>query len=215
MTGHPLAGRLRHAGETVERLARGVALLQEARAGVASTRSIVQHLRDVAVLAEDRTLSAADRVTLQQQVDRALADLDETADTTSFDVRLLANGAPADGVELPSAHPFSEVGSADLGLTDLSVRTPDEAFAATHALDLAFLRVHDLASSLDTRAGQFDGALAEALSRSALAAGSAIGSAEAAREAVALARQALTTRGEQAPLTHGRLDPARVQRLLG
>ena len=127
-----------------------------ARRAVSSVRRLVEQLRDVAVVSLDRSLEPAGRATLQRQVDRTLADIDDLAGGVSGDAGTSherSSGAP--GV-IPS------MTTATLGI-GLGVRSSDDAFGTMRALDRVLTRLAATALSLDGAAArvkdQLDGLL--------------------------------------------------------
>lgn len=120
-------------------------LLGSAGDALARVQRLVGRLRDVAVVAMNVALQPPQRAALQKQVDLLLGEIDVASSDTEVDEDLLRGGStvtatPAAPSERTLA-PFRAIGTATLGLTDLGVRSADQALAATGALDLATTRL--------------------------------------------------------------------------
>jgi hypothetical protein len=186
--------------------------------GVARVQLLVGQLRDVAVVALDRVLGPADRATLQRQVDRALAEIDSVAERTLVDDRLLYPSTTAratGGTEDRGPSPCRALGTATLGIAGLAVRSADQAFAASGALDVAAARLEHTARTLSATAARLQGLLDGFTRPTTTATGDpAIGSSAAALSATVAINAQILDRPQEAIEAQCVPDVDRVKRLL-
>ena len=71
----------------------GISLAQTAEGALQESTNILQRMRELAVQSANDTNTAADRNSLQAEVDQLVAELDRIADTTSFNGRNLLDGS--------------------------------------------------------------------------------------------------------------------------
>jgi len=113
---------LNEARDRAGQVAGSLELLATAGDGVTRVQKLVGRLRDVAVVATDRSLQPADRATLQRQVDLALSEIDTVSEQTTIEDGLLRPG-PADGTRATRPVPFRAIGTPTLGIAGLAVRS--------------------------------------------------------------------------------------------
>jgi hypothetical protein len=183
--------------------------------GVAQVQMLVGQLRDVAVVSLDWALAPADRAMLQRQVDRALAEIDAVAERTLLDDRLLYRGTTALGTEEREPPPFRVLGTATLGIAGLAVRSTDQAFAASGALDVAAARLERTASTLTGAATRLQGMLNGLTRPTTTATGDlAIGSSAGALNATVAINAQILSSPQEAIEAQGLPDVDRVKWLL-
>jgi hypothetical protein len=151
---------LRQARDAAEQVAGHLEQLIGAHKSLGSVQKLVEQLRDVAVVGLDRSLAPTGRVTLQRQVDLSLADIDSLASSTPLDARATSLPTVAPATVLPTAAlasgpadarpaaSFTAIGTSALGIADLGVRSPDEAFGTMRLLDRALTRLDATAASV-------------------------------------------------------------------
>lgn len=143
-------------------------LVRTADAALQTSQDTLSRMRELTVQAQNGTLSAADRDTIQQEYDQLAAQLDQTAGSTRFGDRALLDGSltgdgavvAATGAEDPSTETRVEVGDAGsqaLQVRGLSVSDP----GTLTALDDA----QELLSSERARLGALDNTLDRQQSR--------------------------------------------------
>lgn len=205
---------LNEARDRAGRVAEDLIQLEAAGAGLARVQKLVGRLRDVAVVALDRGLHPADRATLQRQVDLVLTEIDTVADETLVDDGLLHDGALSGSGE-PQATPFRAIGTSTLGIAGLAVRSSDQAFAATGALDVATARLERSAGTLHSTTARLQDELRGITNPQTTATGqAALGSTTAALNSTMLLRSHLAANPQEATQVQAGLEPSRVRRLL-
>lgn len=71
----------------------GVSVIQTAEGALNEVHSMLQRMRELSVEAANGTLTADDRVTLQNEVDQLKAEIDRVSTTTEFNTKSLLNGS--------------------------------------------------------------------------------------------------------------------------
>ncbi|MEZ6036267.1 MAG: flagellin [Planctomycetota bacterium] len=136
----------------------GISMVQTAEGALDETGSLLVRLRELAVQANNGTVSAADRDTLQQEFSDLVSEIDRIAQSTEFnDINLLDGtqgsvsfqvgigttaGVDTLSVTLDSAR------AADLGIDALDVGSAGDPTAAIDALDAAIDGVSGLRGRL-------------------------------------------------------------------
>jgi flagellin len=182
--------------------------------GLTRVQKLVGRLRDVAVIAIDRSLQPADRATLQRQVDRVLTEIDTVAERTTMDDRLLRPGAET-GTGESQPTPYRAIGTATLGIAGLAVRSSDQALAAADALDVATARLERSARTLGSATSRFQDELHGLTSPTTTVTGDlAIGNGTTALNSTMALRAQMGMRSQEAAYAQSGLDVTRVKRLL-
>ena len=209
-------GPVNHLHETREQAARlGVQLeqAQDAGEGLAQVQTLVAQLGDLAVVGLDRAMPPAQRAALQRHLDQKLREIDTIAGETLVDDRMLRGRFVADATGEPA--PFRGIGTAALGLDGLAVRSPDQALAASTALDLAATRLQRGSRMLVSATDRLQDALIGLTSPTTTATGEpALGSASTALGQSMLLRNQLLGSPDASAQAQSGLDAARVSRLL-
>jgi ElaB/YqjD/DUF883 family membrane-anchored ribosome-binding protein len=189
---------------------------EAAVAGLSQVQKLVARLNDMAVVGLGRGLPPGQRATLQRQVDQALHDIDTIASETLVDDSILRGRFVADATDEPvPPTPFRSIGVAALGLDGLAVRSPDQALAATSALDLAASRLQRSARLLGSATDRLQDALIGLTSPPTTASGDpSLGNASTALGFSMLLRNQVLGSPDLSLLAQGSLDTARVGWLL-
>lgn len=136
----------------------GISMVQTAEGALNESGSLLQRLREISVQANNGTVSAADRDTLQQEFSDLVDEVDRIAQSTEFnDINLLdgtqgsvtfqiGSGTTA-GVDTLSVS-LSSARTADLGLATLDVGSTGDPSAAISAIDTAIDSVSGLRGRL-------------------------------------------------------------------
>lgn len=209
-------GLLHEAREQAARIGRQLEQVQAASTGLAEAQALVARLGDMAVIGLDRDLAPRERAILQRRADQVLQTIDDLAAATLVDDRLprgrFVPDAAGDG---PPPEPFSAIGTAALGLDGLALRSPDQALAASSALDLANARLQHQARLLAGATDRLNDALIGLTSPTTTATGEpALGSPSTLLGASMLLRNRLIGNPDASIQAQAGLDPTRVGRLL-
>jgi hypothetical protein len=197
--------------------------LESASTGASGVEKLLGRLRDIVVVAAGRGLEPAQRAALQRGVNQTLDEIDALAEETLLDPDLLRSGVRtvSSGVPVgqPGANggpkPFRQIGTAALGLSELAVRSSDQALAASGSLDLATTRLERVTSSLQRAAARFEGDLAALTSPPVTSTGElALGNTTAAFGSTIALRSDLLANPGDAMRAQASLEVARVFRLL-
>lgn len=206
---------LNEARDRAGRVAEGLKQLETAGAELARVQQLVARLRDVAVVALDRSIHPAERAALQRQVDLVLTDIDTVADETLVDGGLLHAEVASVGAGGTRPTPFGAIGTSMLGLAGLAVRSSDQALAATGALDVATTRLERSAGTLSRATARLQDVLLGLTSPMTTAiCQTALGSMTAALSSTIMRRAHLASNPQEAAQAQAELDIARVKRLL-
>lgn len=139
-------------------LADGQSLARTAEGALQSSHDAIGRMRELSIQAQNGTVSAADRATIQGEYDQLAAQLDQTARGTTFAGRNLLDGSASgagapvitDGSGGDTAIDIAAADAASLGVGGLDVGDP----ATLQALDAATAQVSASRSELgavDTR----------------------------------------------------------------
>jgi hypothetical protein len=204
---------LRQSRIDAEQAAANLDQIDGARTALRGVQKRVEQLRDVAVVGLSQSLPPMGRVTLQRQVDRTLGEIDTLASTTSLDAQAL--GLPGAPATARGSAGFPAIGMSALGITDLGVRSPDEAFGTMRLLDRALTRLGATRISLDGATARFERQLTDLTHPPRTASGDAAlaGSTAALTSAVRTSEQ-LRTRSGEAQSAQTVPSAARVRSLL-
>lgn len=218
--GRSYAATLNEVRDRAAELADDLDVLGAAGDGLARVRELVGQLRDVAVVALDPTLQPAQRAGLQKQVDLMLGEIDAVASDTQVDEALVRGGPMASaGAPRQSARqltPYRAIGASMLGLSELGVRSADQALAATGVLDLASSRLERSGKLLNSTTSRLQARLNGLTSPSTTAAGEpALDGETVALSTVMLLRGRLLASSEQSVQAQADLDVPRARWLLG
>lgn len=189
-----LEARERGMAQGERNLADGVSLTRTAEGSLQTSHDTLGRMRELAIQAQNGTLSAADRATVQQEYDQLAAQLDQTAAGTRFGGQSLLDGSTSgaaavqitDGDGGSTTIDVPDLRSAALGVAGRAVGDP----ATVAALDQASARVSSVRSELgatENRLGHQSRALAAAR-ESAAAARSRLEDADVAAEVAVMTR---------------------------
>lgn len=211
---------LNEAREQAEQIGAKLDQLETATKGAAGVEKLLGRLQDIVVVAAGRDVEPAQRAVLQRQLDQALSDIDGLAEETlappdllRSSVRTVNRSGPPGAEDAPV--PFKQIGSAALGLSDIAVRSSDQAIAAAGALDLARSRLERTTSSLRRATDRLEDDLAGLTSPPVTSTGElALGNTTAAFGSTISLRSDLLSNPGEATRAQSGLDVSRVFRLL-
>ena len=211
---------LNEARNQAEQIGANLDQLETATKGAASVEKLLGRIQDIVVVAAGRDVEPAQRAVLQRQLDQTLADIDALAEGTLVRPDLLRLSVRTDvrsgqqGTD-ETPVPFKLIGSAALGLSDIAVRSSDQAIAAAGALDLAKSRLERTAGSLRRATARFEDDLAGLTSPPVTSTGElALGNTTAAFGSTISLRSDLLANPGDATRVQSGLDVSRVFRLL-
>ena len=187
-----LAAAVRGSAQGERNLADGQSLARVADGAMETSQDNLARMRELAVQAQNGTLSAADRATIQQEYDGLAAQLDQTAGAADFAGRSLldgsASGADAivvrDGSGGDHAVDLPDLRAAALGVAGRTVADP----ATVQALDAASAQLASARGRLGSADHAFGSHMAQ-LGAGAIAAEAARSRIEDADVAMAVAEQ--------------------------
>jgi len=78
----------------------GISMVQTAEGALNEVHDMLQRMNELAVKAENGTLSTSDRNYIQTEVKQLKSEIDRVASTTTFNEKNLLNGSCSDGVDL-------------------------------------------------------------------------------------------------------------------
>lgn len=78
--------------QAIKNIQDGISLLQVAEGGLSTIGDMVQRIRLLAIQAANDTLTDADRLLVQEEVDQLLEEIDRQGNTVSFNTKQLLNG---------------------------------------------------------------------------------------------------------------------------
>ncbi|MBF0447935.1 MAG: flagellin FliC [Magnetococcales bacterium] len=205
----------------------GISLTQVAEAALVETTNALQGIREFALVAQNATVSSADRQTLQTEVNSLLSEIARIATQTEFNsLRLLAGSFDAmqfmigtgsgDVIDIT----LSGASYGDLGLgTDASeilVSTDTQASTTVTAIDTALDRVSAIRSQLGGAQSRFSSIInqIEATTTALDTARSNIMDADIALETAALTRNSILQQAGIAVMAQANLQPKIFLQLL-
>lgn len=89
MRGGQIRGGLKQASRNAQD---GISLIQTAEGALNETHAILQRMRELAVQAATDTMTTADRIEIQKEIDQLAAEIDRIAETTQFNTQNLLDG---------------------------------------------------------------------------------------------------------------------------
>lgn len=131
-------------GVGIRNMQDGYSMLQTAEAAAGKTQNILQRIRELAVQADNGTMSASDKASIQGEIDGLLQEYDHVVNNSSFNgIQLLNNGSTislnpgsGDNIEVTTTDMTSTAGGA-IDLTGIDVTTAGGAQAAIQKIDAA------------------------------------------------------------------------------
>lgn len=213
-----LQAQQRGLDQGVQNLAAGQDLARTAEGALQGTQDALGRMRELSVQAQNGTLSAEDRATIQQEYDQLAAQIDQTAQGTSHGGQNLLDGSAASGIEIAdgqggtTAVAIADQSAGSLGVAGRQVGDPN----TIGALDAASDRVSQTRARLgaiDNRLGSQARSLGNT-SEALAAARSRIEDADVAFEMAAKAQAEVRRDLASLTLIHGRTSAQRTLSVL-
>jgi len=205
----------------------GISLLQTAEGALTEVHSMLQRINTLATQASNGTLEDSDRSKLNDEVAQLLKEIDNIANTTTFNgIDLLKGNGAGSGVSFQvgfkagvtiTASLGSGVATATLGIGSLSIATAAGAQTALTAVQSAINQVSTLRATFGAVQNRLEhtinnlGVNAENLSASE----SRIRNADMAKEMTEFTRNQILVQAGTAMLAQANSVPQNVLRLLG
>lgn len=210
-------------GQGVQNLNDGISVAQVADGGLEQVSEGLGRLRELSVQAQNGTLNDADRAVIQQEFDQVTAQIDQIAQSTSFNGTNLLNGdvsAANGGVDFTSggggealSFAVDDQGAAALGVAGLDVGNP----ATLDAIDAAIDKVGSARGSIGATANRLASAVRTELSaqENQAAARSRIEDADFAKETAELTKNSIIRAGQLGLQSQFRGQESSLLQLLG
>ncbi len=215
----------------------GISLAQTAEGALQESTNILQRIREIAIQSANDTNSAADRTSLQAEVDQLLAEVDRIATTTQFNGRNLLDGSMTGatfhvGANAGQVITFS-IGDAQnvaLGIDGIDVTTPavidpitgvvttpSGADTAIAAVDAAMVTIDGIRGGLGAVQNRFEYTIANlnSVSENLSAARSRILDADIAMETSEMTRNSILQQAGVSILAQANQTPLLAVSLLG
>lgn len=87
-----MRGQIRGLKQASRNAQDGISLIQTAEGALNETHAILQRMRELAVQAATDTMTTADRIEIQKEIDQLAAEIDRIAETTQFNTQNLLDG---------------------------------------------------------------------------------------------------------------------------
>ncbi|MCC7368682.1 MAG: hypothetical protein IT306_09675 [Chloroflexi bacterium] len=206
---------LNEARDRAAQVGTGLEQLESAADSATTVKTLLAQLGDAVVVSTGHGMQPQERAALQRQVNELLGEIDSLADGTLFNQELLRPGIRSASGQTATPAPFKQISTSALGLTELSVRSSDQAVAASGALDLAGTRLDRAADAVRRAQARLEDDLDALTSPPLTATGElALGNSTAAFGTTIQLRSDLLSSPGDALLAQSGLDVSRVFRLL-
>ena len=116
-------------------------LLQTASTSLSTTSNILQGINSLALQASNGTLTESDRRMIQQQIDELSSQINMGASQAQFNGQNLLDGSYSTTLQNGQQFSIGAMTTDGLGLSNLSVATPDQAMAASQLSKAALSKV--------------------------------------------------------------------------
>ncbi|MCC6155868.1 MAG: flagellin FliC [Candidatus Hydrogenedentes bacterium] len=201
----------------------GISLLQTAEGALETTTNMLQRIRELAVQAANGTYSAANRLSLDSEVQQLLQQIDDIATDTEFNgLRVLsaAQSVTLQAGAQPGQTLVIAVNGAktnDIGVNTVNISSVGTAVSALSTIDQALRSVTTLRSSL----GAFQNRLEFTITtlsiqeENSTASDSALRDADIARETIAFTRNQILVSAGTSVLAQSNVIPQTALQLLG
>lgn len=206
----------------------GISLAQTAEGALNSINDNLQRMRELSVQAANETNSADDLVSIKEEMDARIAEIDRVAQSTNFNGNALLNGTDADGlvsIQVGAGATandkiditLTDATTATLGVAALDVTAAGGADASITALDAAIKTVDSARSGLGASQNRLESALDNISSTSTnlSAARSRIEDADYAVEVSNMTRANILQQAGTSVLAQANQSPQSVLSLLG
>lgn len=162
-----ITGQLRGMAAASNGLQTGINVLQTAEGALGTTSETLQRMRELAVQANNSTLSDADRAAIQDEMRQLQSALDQVGNNTQFNGQRLLNGdlttnpltvqTGANGETTQVSLP--DVRAAALGVAGVDVTTQAGAAAAIGSIDTALAQVAQVRGNIGAAQNGFEATL--------------------------------------------------------
>jgi flagellin len=201
-----------------------ISLVQVAESALDETTNALQRMRELAIQANNATMTTTDKADIQKEVIQLLSEVERIADSTKFNGQNVINGTFATkrfqvGADMGDTLVVS-IGDAQqvaLGINALQVSGTGSASAAISKLDTAINSVTDMRASLGAYQNRFESLIANLsnISENTSSARSRIQDADIAQETANLTKNAIMQQAGTAILAQANQQPQIALQLLG
>lgn len=205
----------------------GISLVQTAESALGEASSILNRMREIAIQANNSTLSSTDKNTLNAEFSALISEVNRIAQSTDFNGIKLLDGSSSNldfqvgfgttgGVDTLAVS-LSPALSTTLGIQSLDVGASGNASAAIAAVDSAIDTVSSLRGSLGAAQNRLGSAVTTigAAIENLAAAESRIRDVDIARETASLSRNSIIQQASLAILSQANALPSSALKLLG
>jgi flagellin len=222
---------LRQAARNIED---ATSFIQTTEGYLQEDQDVIHRIRELAIQSSNGIYTPEDRMQIQVEVDSLLAEVDRVATTAQFNGMNMLTGAFANPAEggTPTASMWFHLGpnanqrvdayvstmtAAGLGLTDVSISTPEAANSSIARLDFALNKISKQRADLGAYQSRFEQAIVGVMSayENTQASESRIRDTDMAEEMVDYVRNQILVRTTVAMLAQANMKPAAVLDLLG
>lgn len=199
----------------------GISLIQTADSALNSTQDALQRMRELAVQAQNGTLSDEDRAALNDEFTQLKDEISQTAQTTTFNGQKLLDGSlnaaittgPDGSGTTISA---SDMSSSGLNLDSLSISSSETAGDAIDKLDSAISAVSSQRADLGSSSNALEANISNLMNsdESLQASESRIADTDIAKASMELTKDMILQNASIAMLVHKKQDAASVLQLL-
>jgi len=200
----------------------GVSLVQTAEGALSETQSILQRIRELAVQSANGTQSTTNRISMHNEVQQLLGQIDSIAKDTDFNgIRILSAAQTLTlqaGAYTSQTLSISVAGAKtnDLGVNSISVSTMATAVAAISTIDMAIQSVSTLRSNLGAYQNRLEFTITtlNIQQENMSASESAIRDADVAQETIAFTRNQILVSAGTSVLAQANVVPQTALTLL-
>ena len=222
--------QIRGLNQAIRNAQDGISLLHTAEGALVEVNAILQRLRELAIESANGTYTDEDRVQIQFEVSQLIQEVDRIRDTTHFNKLYLLTGIFS--LNTPAASMwfhvgankderfkvfFNDMGSAALGIQNLSLLTQDSANNAIQTLDNAIMKVATQRNMIGAWINRLEHTIKNlsVAHESMVAAESRIRDVDMAKEMSNFVRNQILLQSSAAMLSQANTRPQVVLKLLG
>ncbi len=205
----------------------GISLAQTAEGALDEVTNMLQRMRELAVQSSNGSNSSADRVSLDDEFNQLVAEIDRIADTTTFNGQNVLDGTLGDVAFQVGANAGEKItvsissdmtaGSSGLAVDDDGIDTAGNASTAITAIDTAISSVDSFRGTLGAVQSRFESTIANVsnIAENVSSARSRIMDADFALETANLTKAQILQQAGTSMLAQANMVPQSALSLLG
>jgi len=162
-----MTSQIRGLNQAVRNANDGISLAQTAEGALGESTNILQRMRELAIQSANDTNSAADRTSLNAEVDQLISELDRIAGNTTFNGRGLLNGSTSGALFQVGAEAGQTISitigdayASTLVVSDVTVSTQAHANSAIGLIDTAITTIDGIRGNLGAVQNRFESTIA-------------------------------------------------------